>query len=56
MKPNPVIERIRAVRREISKECNHWIVVSVARPGIEVGIGGHASLCPPYGEMAIAEG
>ena len=23
MKPDPVIERIRKVRREISKECNH---------------------------------
>lgn len=23
MKPDPVIERIRAVRKEISKECNH---------------------------------
>ena len=23
MKPDPVIERIRAVRREISKKCNH---------------------------------
>ena len=23
MKPDPVIERIRAIRRKISKECNH---------------------------------
>lgn len=23
MKPDPVLERIRAVRREISKKCNH---------------------------------
>lgn len=30
MKPDPVIERIRSVRREISKECNHDPKVLVA--------------------------
>ncbi len=30
MKPDSVIERIRAVRREISKECNHDPKVLVA--------------------------
>lgn len=30
MKPDPVIERIRTVRREISKECNHDPKVLVA--------------------------
>ena len=30
MKSDPVIERIRAVRREISKECNHDPKVLVA--------------------------
>jgi hypothetical protein len=30
MKPDPFIERIRAVRKEISKECNHDPKVLVA--------------------------